>query len=327
MRVVAIEEHHVDPELSTYLDVAGFPAAVQARLRATTSERLTDMDTAGIDVQVLSVVLPMPEMLPAETAVPLTRKANEQLHDMVSAHPDRFAAFATLPVTAPDEAAAELERTVRELGFVGAMISGLIGGKTLEDPFFSPILETAARLDAPIYLHPGPPPRPVAEAYYKGFAGPVNKLLATTAYGWHYETSLHALRTILGGVFDQLPGLKMILGHLGEGLPFHLARIDDGLTPSVTGLAKPVGDYAREHLWITTSAYFHEGPFRLARETFGDERIIFSVDYPFSDNHRARDWFDRLDLAPEVREKIAHGTADELLGLHSETTSRRPEPQ
>jgi len=262
-----------------------------------------------------SVMLPMPQMLPAETAVPLAAKINGELHGMVTAHPDRFAAFALLPVTVPDAAADELERAVSELGFAGAMISGTIGGRFLDDPVFAPVLETAARLNVPVYLHPGPPPQPVAEVYYAGFAAPVSQALATAGYGWHYETSLHALRRILGGVFDRLPGLKVILGHLGEGIPFHLPRIDDTLTPVAGHLAKPVSGYFREHFWITTSGYFYDGPFRLTREMFGDDRLIFSVDYPFADNRRARDWFDRLDLAPEVREKIAHGTVDNLLSL------------
>jgi hypothetical protein len=316
MRVVAIEEHHIIPEMaSSYLDLSKLPPAVRARMLATADERLADMDAAGIEAQVLSVVLPTPEGLPPEAAVPLAAKANEELRGMVAAHPDRFAAFATLPVTVPDAAAAELERTVGELGFVGTMISGTIGGRFLDDPFFHPILETAARLNVPIYLHPAPPPRPVAEAYYTGFTNQVDRVLATTGYGWHYETSLHALRMIIGGVFDRLPELKVIIGHLGEGIPFHLPRIDDTLSPATTGLPRPVSDYFREHFWITTSGYFYDGPFRLTQEAFGDDRLIFSVDYPFADNRRAADWFDRLDLAPELREKIAHGTADKLLRL------------
>jgi len=315
MRVVAIEEHHIIPEMRDYMDLSWLPPAVQGRMHGSVGERLAAMDAAGIDMQVLSVVLPTPRMLPAQIAVPLAAKVNGELHAMVTAHPDRFAAFATLPVTVPDAAAAELERAVGELGFAGSMISGTIGGRFLDDPFFSPVLETAARLNAPVYLHPGPPPKPVADVYYAGFPDPVSQALATAAYGWHYETSLHAVRMIIGGVFDRQPELKVIIGHLGEGIPFHLARIDDTLPPSAVRLAKPVSRYFREHFWVTTSGYFYDGPFRLAQETFGNERLIFSVDYPFADNRRARDWFDRLDLAPEVREKIAHGTADELLGL------------
>lgn len=315
MRVVAIEEHHIIPGISNDLNLSRLPDAVQTRLRATVDERLAGMDAAGIDVQVLSVVMPTREMLPAETAVPQAVRANTELHAMVTAHPDRFAALATLPVTVPDAAAAELERAVRDLGFVGTMISGTIGGRFLDDPFFRPVLETAARLDVPIYLHPAPPPQPVAAVYYSGFADQVNQVLATGGYGWHYEASVHALRMIVGGVFDRLPELKVILGHLGEGIPFHLPRIDSTLTPAATGLGKPISAYFREHFWITTSGYFYDGPFHLARAAFGDERLIFSVDYPFADNGRARDWFDHLDLPTEARERIAHGTFDDLLGL------------
>ena len=157
MRVVAIEEHHVIPGVSNqFLDRSRIPEAVWARLHPTVDQRLAAMDAAGIDMQVLSVVLPMPEMLPAETAVSLASRANTELQDMVAAHPDRFAAFATLPVTVPDAAAAELERTVRDLGFVGTMISGSIGGEFLDRPHFNPILDTAARLNAPIYPRSAP---------------------------------------------------------------------------------------------------------------------------------------------------------------------------
>jgi uncharacterized protein len=313
MRFVAVEEHYL-PE-----DGSGFsylPAAVQGRMRPSVAKRLADMDAAGIEMQVLSGTEPITEVLPAQTATRLAAEVNHRVHATVAAHPDRFAGFATLPLTAPDAAAAELERAVGELGFVGTMISGNIAGRFLDDPDFAPVLETAARLDVPIYLHPGLVPQPVADAYYSGFSDAVNRTLGWGAYGWHYETSLHALRMIAGGVFDRLPGLKVILGHLGEGLPFHLARIEQQLGPLLGQQAKPVSACFRENFWFTTSAYPYDGPFRLAQETFGDDRLMFAVDYPFTGNEVVRDWFDRLDLTPAVREKIAHGTAHKLLGLH-----------
>lgn len=254
-------------------------------------------------------------MLPVETAVPKAVELNVRLHQMITAHPDRFAGFATLPLSVPDAAAAELERAVGELGFVGTMIAGNVAGRFLDDAMFAPVLETAVRLGVPIYLHPGLPPKPVAEAYYSGFSTPVNQMLAGAAYGWHYELSLHALRMILGGVFDRLPELKLIIGHLGEGLPFHLERIDEWLNPLAVQLTKPISSYLRQHFWITTSGYTYDGPFRLTREVFGDDRLIFSVDYPFTDNTAARAWFDHLDLPRDAREKIAHRNADALLGL------------
>jgi hypothetical protein len=315
MRIVAIEEHFGTPALLSGTDLSWLAASPRERLLDIGDGRLADMDSAGIDVQVLSAVAPAAQELPAEVGVPLAIGLNNELSDAVTAHPDRFAAFATLPTSAPDAAAVELERTVTELGFVGAMINGTTGGRFLDDPMFAPILDTAARLDVPIYLHPGLPPKPVADAYYTGFSKPINQTLALAGYGWHYEASLHAVRMILGGVFDRWPGLKLILGHLGEGIPFHLGRIDNFLSPLADHLAKPIGDYFRANVWITTSGYFYDGPFRLATETFGDDHVIFSVDYPFADNRRARDWFDNLDLAADVRAKIAHGTVDALLKL------------
>jgi uncharacterized protein len=315
MRVVAIEEHYILPQQLDHLDVSWLPDAQRQRLRVDVDGRMADMDAAGIDLQVLSIVAPTPQIPPADAAMARATVCNSALHAVAAEHPDRFAAFATLPTSVPEAAAAELERTVTELGFVGAMISGTVGGRFLDDPAFEPIWEVASRLDVPIYLHPGPAPKPVADAYYTGFDDPINQMMANGAYGWHYETSLHAVRMVVSGIFDRWPGLKVILGHLGEGLPFHLPRIDEMLTPLAGHLAKPIGGYFRENFWITTSGYFYDGPLRLAREVFGDDRVIFSVDYPFSDNRQARDWFDRLDLEPDVRQKIAHATVDNLLGL------------
>jgi hypothetical protein len=315
MRVVAIEEHFGTPELLAGTDLSWLPRSPRARLLDLADGRLADMDAAGIDVQVLSAVAAMDQEPPVEGGAMSAARLNNELYETVAARPDRFAAFAALPTGVPEEAAVELERAATELGFVGALINGTTGGRFLDDPGFSPILETAARLDVPIYLHPGSPPKAVADAYYTGFDHPTNQMLAHAGYGWHYEASLHAVRMIVGGVFDRWPTLKMILGHLGEGIPFHLPRIEDVLGPRTVHLEKPIGDYVRDNFWITTSGYFYDGPFRLARETFGDDRVIFSVDYPFADNRRARDWFDNLDLEADARAKIAHGTADDLLRL------------
>jgi uncharacterized protein len=317
MRVVAIEEHHLLSGPWAPFDSSTMPEVMRERLFAPLDRRLADMDGAGIEQQVLSVPVSVPKDLPAETLASAVSAANSGLHTMVDGHPERFAAFAALPWSTPDAAAAELDRTVTQLGFVGAMIFGTIGGLFLDDPMFSPILEAAARLDVPLYLHPAAPPAPVKDAYYSGFDATINRTLAQGGYGWHYEASLHATRMVVGGVFDRLPSLRMILGHLGEGLPFHLGRIEDTLTPFTRHLNKPIGNYFREHFWVTTSGYFYNGPFQLTRETFGDDRVMFSVDYPFADNRRARDWFDELDLVPDVREKIAHGNADALLKLHT----------
>src|SRR5262249_15363311 len=166
-----------------------------------------------------------------------------------------------------------------------------------------------------IYLHPGPPPKRVRDAYYSGFDPAINLMLANGAYGWHYEASLHATRMVIAGVFDRHPGLKMILGHLGESIPFHLARIDDVLTPLASHLRKPISAYCREDFCVAPRGYFYTSCFEWTRETFGDDHVIFSVDCPLADNCRALDWFDLLDLAADEREKSAHANAEALLRL------------
>jgi hypothetical protein len=234
---------------------------------------------------------------------------------MVSAHPDRFRAFATLPLGQPQAAATEFERAVTELGFVGALITGTVGDRFLDEPEFAPVLETAARLDVPIYLHPAPPPKRVSDIYYTGPFPPLaGGMLSNAGMGWHLETSVHVTRLIISGVFDRIPGLKLIIGHLGEGLAFHLHRLDRLVYP-LTDLPKPISQYLSEHIWYTTSGYFFDDQFALARAMFGDDRIIFSVDYPFEINTEAVDWFKQLDLPTGVREKMAHGTAEQLLRL------------
>jgi len=316
-RIVALEEHYATPDLldATGLDLSWLPMDPQRRLLDVAEDRLADMDAAGVDVQVLSAVGPGVQELPDEVAIPLARDLNTRLHKDIAAHPDRFAAFATLPTGNPQAAAAELDHAVTELGFVGALINGTTRGRFLDHPEHAAVLETAARLDVPIYLHPGTPPAPVLAAYYSDVPALLGRMLATAGYGWHYEASLHALRLIATGVFDRLPNLKIILGHLGEGLPFHAQRVEDVIDPLATDLAKPVRAYLQENFWITTSGYYYDGPFALAREVFGDDRILFSVDYPFSDNTVSTRWLNSLDLEPGTREKIAHANADRLLGL------------
>lgn len=317
MRIVAIEEHYATPELleATGLDLSWLPDNPHDRLLDTADGRLADMDAAGIDLQVLSAVGPATQDLPDPVAVPLARRLNNQLHDTIAAHPDRFAGFATLPTGNIDAAVTELEHGITELGLVGALVNGTTQGRFLDHPDCAPILETAARLDVPLYLHPGVPPQPVLGAYYGGLEPPLGRMLATAGYGWHYETSLHALRLVVSGAFDRYLGLRVILGHLGEGIPFHLARIEDMLTPLAHDLARPVSDYFRTHFWVTTSGYFFDGPLQLTRQVLGDDRIIFSVDYPYSDNKRATTWLRQSGIDQDAREKFAHRNADALLKL------------
>ncbi|MEZ0357469.1 amidohydrolase family protein [Mycobacterium sp. SA01] len=318
-RVIAVEEHYADAEFLalTGFDVSRLP---DSRRRGLTDweARLADMDDAGIDVQVLSALPPGMQRHSAEQA----RAANHRLVEhAISPWPERFAGFATLPLTDPLAAAAELGYAIGELGLVGAMVHGMAGERFLDHPDYEPLLHTAAELGVPLYLHPGFPPPKVFDQYYSNLPAGTGHALATHAYGWHYEASLHALRLIASGVFDRLPTLQIILGHLGEGLPFHLQRIERMFSDAAPHLARPASSYVQSNFWITTSGYFDEHPFTLARNVIGDSRIMFAVDYPFSDNSTAVSWLDSLHLDPDAQCRLAYGNAEQLLALAGEQTT------
>ena len=318
MRVITLEEHFWTGALrdANRTILSGRQSgALSDNLIDLGPRRLADMDEAGIDVQVLSVTAPAAQELDPATSAALARDANEQLAEAVAAHPDRFAGFATLPTPDPEAAARELERTVTGHGFKGALINGHTGGRFLDDPAFWPIFERAEALGVPIYLHPTYPTAQVMEAYYAGLEAPVSATLATSGWGWHAETGLHVLRLVLAGVFDRFPALQVIIGHMGENLPFSLARADERLTPVATSLKRSVGEYLRENIYITTSGYFTDPPLLCALAVLGADRIMFSVDYPFASNAHGRAFLDAAPISEPDREKIAHGNAERLLGL------------
>jgi predicted TIM-barrel fold metal-dependent hydrolase len=322
MRIVALEEHISLPAFSAELETVaprpgsrGGAGAVRAELEDADTLRLASMDAAGISLQVLSVPGPGPIMLSPDAAPAFTRRYNDALAAIVRERPDRFASFAHLPMGVPEAAADELERAVRDCGFCGALMSGTTKGKFLDDPTFEPLLARAEQLDVPIYVHPGVPPEAVRKAYYDGFDAHVSSVFATAGWGWHAETAVHVLRMVLAGTFDRHPGLKIIIGHMGEGLPTMLARCDDFMGQKVTGLPRTVSQTILDHVTITTAGFFTQPPFLAALLTFGADRILFSVDYPFSKNDVARTFLDALPVSSDDKEKIAHGNADRLLKL------------
>jgi uncharacterized protein len=329
MRTITIEEHFWTTAICEAVDrqnAAQSQNNVPARALSPVGElsskladlgerRLKDMDAAGIDLQVISHTSPGTQTLPVSEAIPLARDANDQLAAAVRAHPDRFAGFATLPTPDPEAAARELERAVQKLGFKGAMINGHTGGRFLDDSAFRPIFEAAVSLDVPLYIHPTEPPRAVREAYYTGFDPFVSAGLATSGWGWHSETAIHALRLVLAGVFDRYPTLQIIIGHMGELIPFYMGRIDDVLSLRAKNLQRRAPDYFLQNFHITTSAIFTNPPLQLALQVMGAERIIFSVDYPYSENERGRAFLDHAPLEPGVKELISHLNAERLLKL------------
>jgi uncharacterized protein len=320
MRVIALEEHFWTAEIAEAIGAlrnpdAGSGSSLEADLADLGDRRLAAMDAAGIDVQVISHTTPGVQHLDADTATPLARDANDRLARAIGEHPKRFAGFATLPTAAPGVAADELERAVTELGLKGAMINGHTNGRFLDDPDFDVLLERAERLGVPLYLHPTEPVPAVREAYYEGFSPAVTWFLSAAAWGWHSETALHVLRMVLGGVFDRHPRLQLVIGHMGEMLPFMLQRIDDNLPPRVTGLDLLPSEYILRNVPITTSGLFSVPPLLCALMVFGADRVMFSVDWPYAPNEEGRRLLDAAPLAPADLERLAHGNAERLLGL------------
>ncbi len=324
MRTITVEEHFLADgyreliKRNTSNQGGGALDAVLATLQAKLVDlgpiRLQDMDANGIDLQVIShTALDIP--LSRNEDVKLTRAANDQLAAAVAAHPHRFAGFAALPMTEPEAAVAEFERAVHSLGFKGAMINGTTNGRFLDDLAFLPILEQAVALNVPVYIHPAPPPLAVREAYYAGFDPAVSNVLATGGWGWHNEAAIHALRLILAGVFDRLPTLQIIIGHMGEMIPFMLARINTRISPVAKNLQRPIADYFLQNFYITISGFFTDTLLLLALQTVGADHIIFSVDYPYSSNEQGRAFLDNASISPADKEKISHLNAEQLLRL------------
>ncbi len=317
MKIITLEEHfqlaEIKKAVAKFLPglnafhLTGYDPS-DAQLEDLGADRLHHMNAMGVDVQVLSYTSAGLPAIPAAEAVPLAREINDQLAAAIQAHPDRFAGFATLPTPDPEAAATELERAVHTLGLRGAMINGRTNGRFLDDPLFRPILEAAAALDVPIYLHPAFPPKAVQDAYYAGFDPAVSMSFATAGWGWHMETGIHALHMILAGVFDRYPRLQLILGHWGEMIPFYLARFDEALTPAAKHLQRPVADYFLQQMYTTPSGMFTLPPFLLTMQIMGADRIMYAVDYPYIATDQARTFLENDQSVLPIKKKSRMGT-------------------
>lgn len=274
--------------------------------------RLQAMDDAGIDRQVLSFTSPGCHAFDPATATSLMHESNETLAEAVARHPDRFSAFATVSLAEPQEAPRELERCVAKHGFVGAMINGHYRGTFLDDRRFDPLFECAQALDVPIYLHPVVPLPTLLQEYLEGYDE-----LKMPAWGFGVDTGIHFLRIVLSGVFDRFPRLRMVLGHLGENLPFGLQRLEThtALSCRRRGLSRTIREYVRDHLWVTTSGNFSTPALLCTMLELGVDRILFSVDWPYESSVEAATWLRRLPVSEPDRDKIAHANAAALLKL------------
>ena len=205
------------------------------------------------------------------------------------------------------------------------MLNGTTDGLFLDDARFLPVFEAAAELKVPIYVHPAPPPEVVEKAYFSGLPGELGQRLATAGWGWHAETGLHTLRLIVSGLFDKLPDLQVIIGHMGEGLPYALARSSGVLSQAAPGLRQPVAEYFKSNIHITTSGYFSTPPLQCAIDVVGIDRLMFSVDYPFSPNGRGREYLERLEgvLSADDLARFSYRNAERLLKLPASFGSRQ----
>ncbi len=319
MRYVALEEAFSIPELEDHPSPwLGFRFSQRhiadwaRKLPDFTEYRLPEMDAAGIDVQVLSLTVPgLQANTDERTARDDARFANDYLAQVVAEHPDRFRGFAALPMQDPKAAAEELDRTVRELGFCGALVNDHFQGHYLDEPRYDEVWAALEELSVPLYLHPGAPPAD----RWKVLDG--RPELSGATWSWAAETGGHALRVIYGGVFDRHPGATLILGHMGEFLPFMCSRLDSRyLTLDLEApLRRMPSAYIGSNVVITTSGVFSPAALTGAVLEIGADAVMFSVDYPYESSHEAVTGLERTTLSDSDRHKIAHGNAERILRL------------
>jgi predicted TIM-barrel fold metal-dependent hydrolase len=325
---IALEEHFAIPEtISSTHDTkyAGwFPAwpDIKRRLLDLEQLRLPEMDKHGIELVVLGLHNPAVQGIPdARQAADVARKANDTVAEFVAKHPGRFAGFASVPMQDPDAAIIELTRCIKDLGFKGTMVNGFsqIGDPNnvvyLDDPRYEPFWARLEELDYPLYLHPRDPllsREPILEGH---------PWLWGSAWAFGVETATHALRLMASGLFDRHPKLNVILGHLGEGLPFMIWRVDHRIkeTPRNIPARRKMADYLGDNFYLTVSGNFRTPSFIDTMLEVGSDRMMFSVDYPFEKTVEAATWFDELHISERDRRKIGRTNALALFKLEGST--------
>lgn len=320
---IGLEEHFAIPE--TLQDSAGFVPGdywteLSARLLDIHERRLHEMDANGMEMMILSLNAPAVQAIPDRTkAIEIARRANDFLAEQVARRPDRFQAFAALPMQDPDAATRELERCMVELGFRGALVNGFSQVDTPENvvyydaPQYADFWAESERLDAPFYLHPRNP-IPSWSQIYQG-----HPWLMGPTWAFAQETAVHALRLMASGLFDRHPGLKIILGHMGEGLPYNIWRVDNRNAwvkmPKGYPAKKPLGDYFNQNFYLTTSGNFRTQTLIDAMLEVGSDRILFSTDWPFENVDHAASWFNSTSISESDRQKIGRTNAINLFKL------------
>ena len=285
---------------------------IHAKLFEVGEGRLAEMDEAGITIQVLSFYAPGVQVLPAGLAVEMAAEANNRLADIIRRHPSRFAGMITIAPQEPDKAAQEIERAATQLGLTGVMINSHTNGEFLDDPKFLPIFEAIDEHDLTFYLHPTAPP-PQAEEFLRipGF---------TVGWGFGVEAGTHAVRLIASGLFDRFPDMRLVLGHLGEGLPLWADRMDNRYEweVSLTGkrtLERLPGEYIRQNIYVATSGMNFHAQLRMAVDVMGKDRVLFATDYPMEDQREAVEAVDSAPLSDDERSSVYFRNAERLFNI------------
>jgi gamma-resorcylate decarboxylase len=316
---IALEEHFVLAEtIDTSYAVRDLHPETRSRILDLGSGRIADMDRGGLDICILSLTAPGVQAISnVKEAIAQARRTNDYLAENIVKNPKRLKGFATLPLQDPDVAAQELTRCVRDLGFCGALVNGFseigeAGSAVYYDlPQYRSFWATVQALDVPFYLHPRDP-LSTRQQCYEGY-----RWLAGSPWGFAVETSIHALRLMASGLFDEYPKLKVILGHLGEGLSFGIWRVDNRIKRG-SGAPKaklPMSHYLRENFYVTTSGNFRTQALTNVILEVGADRVLYSVDYPYEDVVEAREWFDQASISESDRLKIARSNAQKLFHL------------
>ncbi len=314
---IALEEHFITPDLLEYC-VKAMPAVsaeakkqIVARLSDFDALRLETMDQAGITLAVLGISGPgVQAESDVQRAIRRAKDANDRLAKEIVKKPKRYAGFAHLPMQAPQEAADELERSVRQLGFLGSMVNGHTLGVYLDDPQYDVFWERMEALDVPLYLHP-------TDSFIKPYVLEHCDELAKCTWEWNFETSSHFLRLVYAGVFDRYPTLKIILGHMGEMLPFELWRLDSRthLLAKTRPLKMKPSMYLKQNLYVTTSGQCDDAPLICSLSSLGDAHVLFSIDYPYESSEMAAQWIDQAAISEETRKKVCHLNAQNILKI------------
>lgn len=330
VKKIALEEHYSSPENQKLWDKEaeakrdGRPYFdfVEERLWET-EKYIKEMDAMDIDTSIMSLTSPgVQSVTDKDAAVKLAIDSNNGVYEKyIKAHPDHFTAFAAVALQDPQAAADELDRAVNKLSMKGALINGYTNlddnGKVvyLDDPSMDVFWKKVSELDVPVYLHPRDPQQN-QQRIYEGLPG-----LVGSVWGFTQETAVHAIRIMMSGLFDRYPNIKLILGHLGEGLSQTLPRTQHRLYKQINGgnggnYKKPLTDYLKSNIFVTTSGHFTTSAFMNALSVFGKSQLLFSVDYPYEDNAEAATWFDQLPITDELKEQIGHENAEKLFKLN-----------